>query len=72
MAGGRSSTNNDPGVETRYYVGCIKQLEGAARVVRADCGTENVYLAAIQHFFRSQRHSELFKVLNPPVGTLFF
>ena len=31
-----SSTRNDPGVVARYYVHCIKQLEGTARVVRAD------------------------------------
>jgi hypothetical protein len=48
-----SSTNKDPSVVAQYYVDCIKQLRGTARVVRVDCGTENVYVAAIQCFFRN-------------------
>ena len=54
-----SSTNNHPGVVARYYVDCVKQVGGAARIVRADCGTENVYVAAIQRFFRSQHSDDL-------------
>ncbi len=54
-----SSTNNDPAVVSQYYVDCIKQLGGAPRVVRADCGTENVYVAAIQRFLRSQHNDDM-------------
>jgi hypothetical protein len=42
-----------PGVVAQYYVDCIKQLRGTARVVRADCGTENIYVAAIQRFLET-------------------
>ena len=35
VAGGVLDTQR-PGVVARYYVDCIKQMEGAARVVRAD------------------------------------
>ncbi len=54
-----SSTSNDPAVVSQYYVDCIKQLGGVPRVVRADCGTENVYVAAIQRFLRSQHNDDM-------------
>ena len=41
-------TNNDPTVNSRYFVDCVRQLGGTARVRRADCGTENGYVAAVQ------------------------
>ena len=31
---------------------CVK-IVGAPRIVRADCGTENVVVAGLQRFFRS-------------------
>ncbi|XP_068738529.1 uncharacterized protein, partial [Montipora capricornis] len=48
------STNNDPAVIAQYYVDCVNQLGGAPRIVRADCGTENVVVAGLQRFFRSE------------------
>ena len=54
-----SSTNNDPAVVAQYYVDCVKQLRGTARAVRADCGTENVNVAAIQRFLRSQHNDDM-------------
>ncbi|CAH3196632.1 unnamed protein product [Porites evermanni] len=47
-------TNNDPAIIAQYYVDCVKQLNGAPRIVRADCGTENVIVAGLQRFFRSE------------------
>ena len=54
-----SSRNNDPAVVAQYFTDCVKQLGGTARVIRADCGTENVRIAAIQRFFRSQHDDEM-------------
>lgn len=45
-------TNNDPTVISQYFVDCVRQLAGTARVIRADCGTENGYVAAVQRFIR--------------------
>ena len=41
-------TNNDPIVISTYFVDCVQQLGGTPRVRRADCGTENGYIAAEQ------------------------
>ena len=35
-------SNNDPKVVGQYYINYICQIGGAPRLVRADCGTENV------------------------------
>ena len=45
-------TNNDPTVISQYFVDCLRQLGGTAMVIRADCGTENGYVAAVQRFIR--------------------
>jgi len=45
------SMNSDSRVVANYFVGCIRQVGGTARVVRADYGTENVKVAGIQSFF---------------------
>ena len=45
-------TSNDPSVICQYFVDCVRQLGGTARVIRADHGTENGYVAAVQRFFR--------------------
>ncbi|XP_068698743.1 uncharacterized protein [Montipora foliosa] len=45
-------TNNDPSVVCQYFIDSIRQLGGTARVIRADCGTENGCVAAAQRFFR--------------------
>ncbi|KAJ7385288.1 hypothetical protein OS493_016362 [Desmophyllum pertusum] len=36
----------------QYFVDCIRQIGGTARIIRGDGGTENVYVAALQRFFR--------------------
>lgn len=47
-------TNNHPGVTARYFLDCVHSCGGTASVIRADMGTENVRIAAIQRFFRNQ------------------
>ena len=47
-----ASSNNDPRIVAQYYLDCVRQLGGTARIVRGDRGTENGSLAAIQRFFR--------------------
>ena len=47
-----ASSNNDPRIIAQYYLDCVRQLGGTARIVRGDRGTENGNVAAIQRFFR--------------------
>ena len=47
-------TNNDPDVTVAYFLYCIRSVGGVQRILRADNGTENVNLAAIQRFFRRE------------------
>ena len=53
------STNNDPFVIAQYYLDCVRQVGGTPKIIRADCGTENVNVAVLQRFF-SQSGSKLF------------
>ena len=46
-------SNNDPRIVGQYYLSYIRQIKGAPRIFRGDCGTENVHIAAMQRFFRS-------------------
>ena len=55
MVGGRPSSNN-PMVTVQCYLDCVRQLGGCPRVVRGDCGTENIHIAAVQRFLR--RHCQ--------------
>ncbi len=41
-------TNNNPVVIANYYVECVKELQGCPRILRANPGTENGTMAAIQ------------------------
>ena len=41
-------SNNNPMVTVQYYLDCVHQLGGCPQVVRGDCGTENIHIAAIQ------------------------
>ena len=50
------TTNNDPKVIAEYFCDCVKQLKGVPRIVRADEGTENCNVAAIQCFLRRNCH----------------
>lgn len=47
-----TSTNNDPAVITYYYTSYLRKYGGTARKIRGDCGTENMYVAGMQRFFR--------------------
>ena len=48
------STNNDPSVIAQYYIDCIRQIGGTAKLITADRGTENVNVAILQRFFRRE------------------
>ena len=45
-------TNNHPGVIANYFLNCIQQVGGTARVIRGDMGTENCRIAAVQRYLR--------------------
>ncbi|XP_068737084.1 uncharacterized protein [Montipora capricornis] len=45
-------TNNHPGIVARYFLDCVQNVGGTARVIRGDFGTENVRIAAIQRYLR--------------------
>ena len=47
-----AATNKNPRLIVKYFIDCIRQVGGLPRVVRADCGTENVRVAAAQRFLR--------------------
>ena len=47
-----SSSNNDPGIITKYYMDYVRQIGGTSRVIRAERGTENGNIAVTQQFFR--------------------
>lgn len=51
-------SNNEPAFIEKYFVGCVKAVEGTARIVRADLGTENTYVAGIQRFFRTNSRDQ--------------
>lgn len=46
-----SSSNNNSRLIANYYLECVRSLGATARIIRADRGTENVNIAAIQCFF---------------------
>lgn len=52
-------SNNDPFIVAQYFIDCVRQIGGTPRIKRADNGTENVDIAAIQHFFQSEDNSFL-------------
>ena len=54
------STNNDPFVIAQYYLDCVRQVGGIPKIIRADCGTENVNVAVLQRFFHNQDQSFLY------------
>ena len=45
-------SNNNPAIIAKYYLKFVSQHGFTTRVIRADMGTENVSVAAIQRFFR--------------------
>ena len=46
-------SNNEPAFIAKYFVDCVKAAEVTARIVRADLGTENTYVAGVQRFLRN-------------------
>lgn len=45
-------SNNDPKVNAKYFIDCLYTIKGTPKFIRADCGTENIYIAGIQRFLR--------------------
>ena len=52
-------TNNDPKVIADYYIKAVQQRKGCPQRVRADMGTENVYIEQMQRFFRRNHDDDL-------------
>ena len=52
-------SNNDPFIVAQYYVDCIWQIRGTPSLIRADCGTENVNIAAMQSLLHCEENSFL-------------
>ena len=46
------SSDNNARIVGNYFLDCVVQVKGTPRMCRADAGTENVNIAAMQHFFR--------------------
>ena len=53
-------TNNDPFVIAKYYLDFVRKTGGIPKIIRADCGTENVNVAFLQRFFHDQDQSFLY------------
>lgn len=49
-----AETNNNPKVIGGYYIDTVKNLGGCPRCIRADMGTENVEVKAMQTFLKEQ------------------
>ena len=47
-------TNNNPKIISNYFTDYIRQIGGVPRILRADAETENVYVAGIKLFLRSE------------------
>jgi hypothetical protein len=45
-------SNNDPRIVGRYFLDYVKEIEGTARIIRGDRGTENGNIEIMQRFFR--------------------
>ena len=45
-------TNNNPEVTAGFFLNCVDELGGCPTLLRTDCGTENVIIAATQCFLR--------------------
>ena len=48
------------GVIAHYYVTAINKFGGIPELLRTDCGTENVNVAAIQAFLRQNHHAHVY------------
>ena len=43
-------SNNDPMITVQYFIDYARLYGGCTRMVRGDCGTENIHIAAVQRF----------------------
>ena len=48
------SYKQQPKIIANYFTDYVRQIGGVPRIVRADAGTENVYVAGMQRFSRSR------------------
>ena len=51
-------SNNDPCHVASLFYNCVKSNRGCPRVLRTDCGTENVTMAAMQCYFRGNGNDD--------------
>lgn len=51
-------SNNDPNVPAKLYLDTVQSLKGCPKIVRSDCGTENVILAAMQCKLRASHQDQ--------------
>lgn len=49
-----SASNNDPFVVCKYFANCVQQINGLPCLVRADRGTENGNVCAMQQILRTE------------------
>ena len=54
-----NTTNSDPKVIAHYFMEAVKRKEGCPQRVRADMGTENIYVEQMQKFLRRDHGDEL-------------
>ena len=64
-----SPSNKNPKLIGRYFLDCARQLGGVPRVVRADRGTENINVCAIQRFLRADSNDSFAEDKNFMYGT---
>ncbi|KAK3753573.1 hypothetical protein QZH41_017856 [Actinostola sp. cb2023] len=51
-------SNNNPKITAGLYLDAVQNLGGCPRIVRSDCGSENVVLAGMQCYFRAECRDE--------------
>ena len=61
-------TNSDPFVIARYYLDCMRQVGEIPKIIRSDCGTENVKVAILQYFLHNQGQSFLYGKSGHPIN----
>lgn len=49
-----TKSNNIPSVPCSLYIQTIREMDGCPTLIRSDCGTENVTIAAAQCYFRME------------------
>lgn len=54
-----STTNKNPNVVVDYFLSTVQQLGGVPRLVRADKGTENIWVSAMQKLLRMNQGDNL-------------